>query len=356
VAAANKHLLIASMEACSGKSAILLGLADKLQQQGVEISYSKPLGNYYENGQGQEEADVGLMRQWLGLSASQVFMPLVGLTAEAQRQRLVGADTEDYQALLRQQVAVPDRLLCIEGGSNLWEGRSFNLSTAQIAEVADATVLLVMRYQSIQSIERLLAAQDLLGDRLLGVVINDVPPAEMALVSQEISPALEKQGIAVLGVLPQNRTLRSVSVGELVKRLQAEVLCCPERLDLLVESLSIGAMNVSAALDYFRKARCMAVVTGGDREDIQLAALETSTQCLILTGHLSPQSYIIRRAEDLEIPIVSVNFDTLTTVEIVEDAFARIRIQEPVKVAIIRQLMAEHFQFDRFAKLLQAQQ
>jgi uncharacterized protein len=154
--------------------------------------------------------------------------------------------------------------------------------------------------------------------------------------------------------LPQNRTLRSVSVGELVKRLQAEVLCCPERLDLLVESLSIGAMNVSAALDYFRKARCMAVVTGGDREDIQLAALETSTQCLILTGHLSPQSYIIRRAEDLEIPIVSVDFDTLTTVEIVEDAFARIRIQEPVKVSIIRQLMAEHFQFDRFAQLLQA--
>jgi uncharacterized protein len=353
VAAANKHLIIASMEACSGKSAILLGLADKLQQQGVEISYSKPLGNYYENGQEQEEADVGLMRQWLGLTASQVFMPLIGLNADTQRQRLIGADTQDYQALLRQQVGVADRLLCIEGGSSLWEGLSFQLSTAQIAEVADANVLLVMRYQSIQSIERLLSAQDLLGDRLLGVVINDVPPADLLLVKQEIIPVLERMGIAILGVIPKNQTLRSVSVRELVKRLQAEVLCCPNRLDLMVESLLIGAMNVNAALDRFRRAHCMAVVTGGDREDIQLAALETSTQCLILTGHLSPQSYIIRRAEDLEIPIISVNFDTLATVEIVEDAFASIRIQEPVKVAIIRQLMAEHFQFDRFAKLLQ---
>jgi uncharacterized protein len=353
VASANKHLLIASVEACSGKSAILLGLADQLQQQGIEISYSKPLGNYYENGQEQEEADVGLMRQWLGLSESQVFMPLVGLTAETQLQRLVGADTQDYQALLRQQVAI-DRLLCIEGGSSLWEGRSFQLSTTQIAEVTDASVLLVMRYQSIQSIERLLAAQDLLGDRLLGVVINDVPPSDMALVKQDLAPVLEKMGIAILGVLPQNQTLRSVSVRELVKRLHAEVLCCPDRLDLLVESLLIGAMNANAALDRFRRAHCMAVVTGGDREDIQLAALETSTQCLILTGHLSPQSYIVRRAEDLEIPIVSVNFDTLATVEIVEEAFTNIRIQEPVKVSIIRQLMAEHFQFDRFAKLLQA--
>jgi uncharacterized protein len=354
VAAANKHLLIASMEACSGKSAVLLGLADKLQQQGVEVSYSKPLGNYYENGQEQEEADVGLMRQWLGLTASQVFPPLVGLNPESQRLRLVGADQQDYQILLRQQVAVPDRLLCIEGGSTLWEGRSFQLSVNQIAEVADATVLLVMRYQSIQSIEQLYAAQDLLGARLLGVLINDVPAADINMVREEIAPALEQAGIAVLGILPQNRILRSVSVGELVKRLKAEVLCCPERLDLLVESLSIGAMNVSAALDYFRRAHFMAVVTGGDREDIQLAALETSTQCLILTGHLSPQPYIIRRAEDLEIPIISVDFDTLTTVEIVDNAFARIRIQEPVKVEIIRQLMTEHFQFDRFSKLLMA--
>jgi uncharacterized protein len=352
VTAANKHLLIASMEACSGKSAILLGLADKLQQQGVEVSYSKPLGNYYENGQEQEEADVGLMRQWLGLAVEQVFPPLVGLNAESQRQRLIGADRQDYQTLLRQQVAVPDRLLCIEGGSTLWEGRSFQLSTTQMADVTDATVLLVMRYQSIQSIEQLFAAQDLLGTRLLGVVINDVPAVEIEMVRQEIAPALEQAGIAVLGVLPQDRVLRSVSVRELVKRLKAEVLCCPERLDLLVESMLIGAMNVSAALDCFRKAHCMAVVTGGDREDIQLAALETSTQCLILTGHLDPQPYIIRRAEDLGIPIVSVGFDTLTTVEIVEDAFARIRIQEPVKVEIIRQLMAEHFQLDRFSKLL----
>jgi uncharacterized protein len=338
------------MEACSGKSAVLLGLANQLQQQGVEVSYSKPLGNFYENGKEQQEADVELMQRYLGLNAQQVFAPLVGLDAESQRQRLIGADTQDYQALLRQQVT--DRLLCLEGGSTLWEGRIFQLSAIQIAETTDAQVLLVMRYQSIQSIERLFAAQDRLGDRLLGVVINDVPESELALVKAEVIPALEKAGIAVLGTLPQNRTLRSVSVGELVKRLKAEVLCRPDRLDLLVESLSIGAMNVSAALDYFRRARCMAVVTGGDREDIQLAALETSTQCLILTGHLSPQPYIIRRAEDLEIPIISVDYDTLTTVEIVENAFAGIRIQEPIKVEIMRQLMTEHFQFDRFQKLL----
>jgi BioD-like phosphotransacetylase family protein len=39
----------------------------------------------------------------------------------------------------------------------------------------------------------------------------------------------------------------------LVHQLKAEVLCRSDRLDLMVESLAIGAMNVNAAVKYFRK-------------------------------------------------------------------------------------------------------
>jgi hypothetical protein len=102
-------------------------------------------------------------------------------------------------------------------------------------------------------------------------------------------------------------------------------------------------MNVSSALKYFQKAQNMAVVTGGDRTDIQLAALETSTQCLILTGHLPPSPTILSRADDLEIPILSVDLDTLTTVEIIDRAFGQVRLHEPIKVQCVRQLVAEHF-------------
>mgnify|MGYP002789689912 FL=1 len=91
----------------------------------------------------------------------------------------------------------------------------------------------------------------------------------------------------------------------------------------------------------------MAVVTGGDRTDIQLAALETSTHCLILTGHLPPLPAVLNRAEDLEVPILSVDLDTLTTVEIVDRAFGQVRLHESVKVQCIQRLMAEYFEVDR---------
>ena len=76
----------------------------------------------------------------------------------------------------------------------------------------------------------------------------------------------------------------------------------------------------------------MAVVTGADRTDIQLAALEASTQCLILTGLGDPLSQLIHRAEELEVPILKVELDTLATVEIIEQALATSEYMNQLKL------------------------
>ena len=51
--------------------------------------------------------------------------------------------------------------------------------------------------------------------------------------------------------------------------------------------------------------------------------------------------------EDLEIPILSVDLDTLTTVEIIEKSFQQVRLQEPIKVQCIQLLMENHFDVAR---------
>ena len=142
--------------------------------------------------------------------------------------------------------------------------------------------------------------------------------------------------------------MRSVSVEALMDHLIAELLVNPERIDqIMVEEISIGAMNANSALRYFNRAHNMVVVTGGDRFDIQMAALESSTQCLVLTGRLSPRKDILDRAQDLEVPILSVDLDTLTTVEIIEKAFDQVRLHEPIKVECIKHLMEQHFDTPR---------
>lgn len=350
-----KHLLVCSTEAYSGKSATILGLVSQLQDRQIDIAYGKPIGTCLsEQPADVMDEDVRFVTNTLKLSPSHVHPTLLTLDVQTIQKRLQGTDQTDYQQLLKAHYhkSGSAELVLLEGPGTLEEGRLFDLSALQIAQVIDASVLLVSRFHSVLLVDALLTAREHLGDRVIGVLINDVPSDYLDDVATTVAPFLESQGIPVLGLLPRSNLLRSVSVGELVRKLDAEVLCRLDRLDLMVESLKIGAMSVSAALRYFQQASNMAVVTGGDRTDIQLAALETSTQCLILTGQLPPSTLILSRAEELEIPVLSVELDTLSTVEIINTAFGQVRLHEPAKVECVQHLMREHFDVERLLACL----
>ncbi|MEL6440177.1 MAG: phosphotransacetylase family protein [Cyanobacteria bacterium J06621_8] len=350
-----KYLLIASTEAYCGKSATILGLGFLAQAQDISIGYGQPLVVDFDSNSADSAAaeDGKFLANTLGLSPSHSKPPLLSLDRNLINQRLQGENSIDYTENLRQYVSqIAGDLVFLEGPSNLWEGSIFNLSVPEIAEATDASILLVACYHSNLLVGNLMNAKKFLGDRLLGVVINDIPPEEFNDTSETVKLYLEKQQIPVLAMIPQDRILKSVSVKEIAKRLNGQVLCCEDHLDWMVESLSIGAMNVNSALGYFRQRQNMAVVTGGDRAELQMAALETSTHCLILTGCIPPKELIIERAESLEIPIISVDTDTLTTVEIIDSAFGKVPLQEEIKVRQIQRLMQQNFDLDRLLKCL----
>lgn len=353
----SKYLLIGSTEAYSGKSTAILGMAHQLQRKGLDIAYGKPLGTCWSDAptQGMDE-DVRFLAQNLNLSENRLRPTIVSLDEATIQKQLLGEERVDYRQSLEAYLQMLEGdLVLLEGPGTLEEGSLFNLSVPEMAVIVDASIILVARFDSVLSVHKLLSAQRRLGDRLLGVLLNDVPPDQVETVNTMVKPFLERHGISVFGMLPRNNLLRSVSVGDLVHQLRADVLCCRERMDLMVESLTIGAMNVSSALKYFRKGRNMAVITGGDRADLQLAALESSTQCLILTGHLPPPDFILSRAEEAEIPVLSVDLDTLTTVEIVNHAFGQVRLKEPIKVECVRQMIAHHFDIERLMAQLELQ-
>ena len=112
---------------------------------------------------------------------------------------------------------------------------------------------------------------------------------------------LEGRGIPVLGALPPDDLLGAITVRELAEHLPAKLLCCEKALDQLVVHFVIGAMGVASAAKYFRQLPDKAVITGGDRADIQLAALQTATRAVVLTGNIYPSTPIVNRAQQLGI-------------------------------------------------------
>ena len=348
-------LLIGSCEPFSGKSAVVLGLGRQLLKRGVDLRFGKPLATNVESSTDHRDLplidpDVRFVGATLGLPDGSLIPSLDVLEPNVAQQRLLDANLDPGEGLnqLRQQLAAapPGSLCLLEAAGSLQEGLLYGLSLPQLVSSLDASVLLVHPWSDSRSVDPLIAAQQKLGDRLLGLVLNAVNPSAVAALRQQEVPALEHMGLPVMGVLPRSPLLRSVTVEELARRLEAEVLCCPDRLDLLVETLSIGAMNVNSAMEFFRRRRNMAVVTGADRTDIQLAALEASTQCLILTGVGEPLPQLVSRAEELEVPLLKVERDTLTTVEVVEQAFGHVRLHEAVKATYAIRLVEEHCNFE----------
>ncbi|MFM7640182.1 MAG: phosphotransacetylase family protein [Cyanobium sp.] len=354
-------LLIGSCEPFSGKSAVVLGLAQQLRRKGHAFSFGKPLATclepqeIHQPGDPLLDADVRFIGATLGLEEAQLIPSLAVLEPASAHQRLLSGVVGPIEGMEGLQARLHDGqagLVILEGAGRLSEGWMFGLGLVPLARALQAVVVLVHPWQDSRDVEPLLEVQSQLGPLLAGVVINGVPPGALASLRQDIVPALEGFGLPVLGVLPRSPLLRSVTVEELSRRLGARVLCSRERLDLLVETLSIGAMNVNSAMEFFRRRRNMAVVTGADRTDIQLAALEASTQCLILTGVGEPLPQLLNRAEELEVPVLKVDHDTLTTVEVVEGAIGQVRLHEAVKATYAMRLVEENCHFERLFERL----
>ena len=354
-------LLIGSCEPFSGKSALVLGIAQQLARAGQQIRFGKPLATSldWDPNQGPLpqpliDDDVRFVGETLNLPPERLIpsMHLLSPTTAAQRLGQGALDAGQGFSELRQRIQSDDALTLLECAGSLQEGLLYGLSLPQLATGLDAKVVLVHLWQDSRSVDALLAAKQTLGDRLVGVVLNAVTPEEVDSLERQVVPALQGLGLQVFGVMPRSPLLRSVTVGELVRRLNARVICCQERQELLVETLSIGAMNVNSAMEFFRKRRNMAVVTGADRTDIQLAALEASTQCLILTGAGEPLPQLINRAEELDVPLLKVEHDTLATVGVIEQAFGHVRLHEAVKATYAFRLVEEHCKLDQLFNAL----
>ncbi len=343
-------LYIASMETFSGKSALCVGLAKRFRRDGLAIGYMKPVSTGTRLAVGLEDEDALFFRRTFSLTDTLEDMVPVRLASGTVQSILAGTQDHDFEARLisaHERVAQNRDVVILEGGCNLRQGSLIGLPMVRVADLLDAREVVVVKYgDDLQTIDDALSARAELGDSLVGVVLNEVPRQRMPFVQEMVKPGLEERGVHVLAVLPMERLLLSVSVGELAGFLSGRILCGEDKTDELVEHLMVGAMSVDSALTYFRRKPNKAVITGGDRPDIQLAALETSTKCLILTGNLQPSPIILGRAEEVGVPMILVRQDTLTAVEVIERYFGKTRFHQEKKVLRFEEMLADRFDFD----------
>jgi len=351
-----KALYIASVGSYAGKSLAALAIGLHLKERGLRVGYFKPVGTLpvEVNGASTDE-DALFIARALGQNEETSALCPVLYTEELAQRVLEGGSLalEDKITQAFARVSAGRDLVLVGGIGNLCRGSLLHLSAPQVARLLNAQVLVVVRHESDSTVEELLLANSLLQGMVLGAIFNFVSEQQQARLQQVVIPYLESLGIPVLGMLRRDPLLGSVTVSELAEQLGARVLCCENKLGLLVEHFVIGAMNVQSAIRYFGEISNKAVITGGDRPDIQLAALQTATRAVILTGNLYPSDVIIRRAQQVGVPLLLVAGDTLSTVEEIDRIRGRLRVRQQAKVERARSLWEENIDFERLVNLLQ---
>ncbi|TYL36647.1 hypothetical protein CV102_21605 [Natronococcus pandeyae] len=348
-------LLVSSLEESTGKTAITLALARLAREGGDSVGYMKPKGTRLQSNVGKTlDEDPMLARELLDLEAEMHDLEPVVYSPTFIEQAIRGReDSDELSARVREafeELAADHDRMFLEGGGRYDVGGIVDLTDADLATLLDARVLLVAPYEVPGDVDDVLAAAETFGDRLAGVIFNDVPDAAYDQLETDVVPFLEGRDIPVHGVLPSERTLSGVTVADLADELGASMLV-EEGADAYVERFTVGAMGADSALRHFRRTKDAAVITGGDRAEIHTAALEApGVRCLILTGGHRPSGAIVGQATEKDVPILSVQTDTLTTVERAEDVVRSGRTRDAEAVDRMEALLADHAAVDAILK------
>jgi uncharacterized protein len=316
-------LVISSVSERSGKTVVALGLA--LNFKGV-LGFYKPIRENLIPVKGNlVEEDAYLMKHVLNLEDESLLSPFT-------YNLFKGIKAEDIICGLN-RICSDKQAVLLEGTKDISTGFLHNVSSIELAKILNAEILLVTDIYSLDMVAMTKLLLDKLKVKLKGVVLN-----------QSQDPQFEnymiKRGIKILGSIPFLTELKALHANEIAEELGGEVLV--EGEDRPIERILIGAMTPESALKYFRKAPAKAVITGGDRADIQLAALSTSTSCLVLTGGLYPANHVIARAQELGVSVVLVHLDTLTAAERLERLTARIDPFDRQKINLIKETVRQN--------------
>ncbi len=340
-----------------GKTALCLGLALKLREEGVNIGYFKPVGWHTSLEAEALDEDTLHMKKILNLEE-----PLETITPVLLEYQYIDQySTENTAYLLDkvnqayQRVAKDKDLMIIEALHEPSLGASLNLSATDLAKAFGAHLLLLSTTNRDAAVDEILFEHLCIsqrGTKCGGIIFNRARSTFDDRIRKVIVPALEKQEIPVWGIIPESAILTAPTVKELVDALGGEVLCGERNLSNQVERYLVGAMTHDSAVRYFRSAPRKAVITGGDRPDIALAALETDTSVLILTGNFYPDVRVKAKAEERGVPIILVSYDTYNTMEKVRDITGKIRVDDRKRIDEAKRLVSEYVKWDELLSYL----
>jgi hypothetical protein len=335
-------LIVASTRESAGKTSVLIGIGRALNKK---FGYIKPLGDrFLYRKKRLWDYDAALMVNLFDLGEEPEKIS-IGFDHSKLRYMY---DEESITHEMKQVIAEMEKdreALFIECGKDLSYGASVHLDPLTLSQATGHQVLIITGGSKNDIADDLAFLKRFVGSdeaHVGGVIINKV--IKIDDFKETYLPEIEALGVNILGVIPYEKELTTLSVSYLAEKLFARVIAGENGLNGMIRNVLVGAMSVSAARaePIFAKPDKL-IITSGDRSDMIIAALEAGgTSCIVLTNNIVPPANVTAKASELGVPVLLVPTDTYATAMQVDKLEPLLTKDDDKKIEIITQLVKEN--------------
>ncbi len=379
-----RQLFLAATGQNRGKTTTSLGLIDGFRRRGHRTGFTKPVGQraVVVDGRPTDE-DALLMRTVFDLPEPISAMSPVHLPRGFTKAYIRGDVVEDLGAriLAAHRVFADHDILLIEGTGHAGVGAVVGLSNARVASMLRAPVVIVSEGGVGRPIDEIVLNAshfEAHGVPVAGAIVNKVRVGEQPGIERTLERGLALHGIPLLGVLPYRPILSNPTLGMVLAGVHGRVICEGPDLDRVIDGVAIGAMEPHHMLA--RVGPGTLVIVPGDREDVILtlaaahsadapplpaarehletlvdatpgaigAGPESKALGIVLTGGYELRPEVLAAVRHAGMFAAIVDDDTYPVASEVHDLLVKTHAADVGKVELIKDLVWEHLEMDRF--------
>ncbi len=361
-----KNIYVAATGQHVGKTTSTLGIIANLQAQGFKTGYCKPVGQKFLTvNNALVDKDAVLFAKVIGFEmCPEIHSPVI-LARGVTKEFIEDPSQFDFTPnIIKASEALEKQydIVVYEGTGHPGVGSVVNLSNAQVAKMLGSGVILIVEGGIGNTIDRLNLSLSLFreeGVPIIGAIINKVLPDKKEEVEFYLRRRLQEMGVAVLGVLPYDKTLSFPIMETINQAIKGKVILNANRMNNRVEDILAGSL---VDVHEFSSFRNILLVVSNKRIDEAVEKIKAISKLKELTR--SPLSGVIvtgdgRHARwydkaDLnnpyflehKIPVMSTTLDTYGSVVKISRIEVKINTKTPWKSKRAIELIRQHVDMD----------
>jgi len=352
----SKSILLSSTKRGSGKSVVAIGAYLKFKENGINPGYFKPIGDSSTiKPKNLTDKDASVISAVVARKFSQEQLCPLLLNPKFFLDEILPKESSEILEKITDAydfIASRTDVVLIEGNHDYRQYAAVELSDAHIAKNFNAKVIICAPIAGDSDFDDVLAAVKFFRMQqceIGGVILSPVNSTLENRIQKYYLPMMRNSNIALIGGLKSVKTLEFPTIAEILEAIDGKLLTGEfvKIKNRKIANFVIGAMHSNKAIEYIKRKPNVCVITGGDRIDIALNALETPISLLIFTGNLRPETSLLKKAEEKQIPTILAAGDTFSITEKLQNIHSDIQLDE---IEICYEQVEQNLDWEEFSR------